>query len=178
MLVALDSSHRRPQYSINLGRAIAEAVSRRLPTAAARVWQVGWWTKLRRGRVSPSTSVSPASLHSTKFSIITLTRGRYNRPEVADMPSGPSLDSNPHYANPTFIYHMGIHVPCTGRLFYRSKGLCVRVYYEPRGMSSCGHLPKACLFRELELGRILHKYACQLQPNSLLCEHDVWRVRG
>jgi hypothetical protein len=25
--------------------------------------------------------------------------GRYNRPEVADVPSGPSLDSTPHYAN-------------------------------------------------------------------------------
>jgi hypothetical protein len=31
------------------------------------------------GRFSPSTSVSPA-IHSTKFSIFTITRGRYNRP--------------------------------------------------------------------------------------------------
>jgi hypothetical protein len=23
----------------------------------------------------------------------------YNRPEVADVPSGPSMDSTPHYAN-------------------------------------------------------------------------------
>jgi hypothetical protein len=38
------------------------------------------WTKWRWGRFSPSTSVSPANLHSTKFSIITITRGRYNRP--------------------------------------------------------------------------------------------------
>jgi hypothetical protein len=38
-----------------------------------------WWTKWRRGRFSPSTSVSPA-IHSTKFSIPTITRGRYNRP--------------------------------------------------------------------------------------------------
>jgi hypothetical protein len=29
---------------------------------------------------SPSTSVSPANLHSTNFSIIIITRGRYNRP--------------------------------------------------------------------------------------------------
>jgi hypothetical protein len=29
---------------------------------------------------SPSTSVSPANLYSTKFSIITITGGRYNRP--------------------------------------------------------------------------------------------------
>jgi hypothetical protein len=32
-----------------------------------------------RGRFSPSTSVSLA-IHSTKFSILTITRGRYNRP--------------------------------------------------------------------------------------------------
>jgi hypothetical protein len=38
-----------------------------------------WWTKWRRGRFSPSTSVSPA-IHSTNFSIFTITRGRYNRP--------------------------------------------------------------------------------------------------
>jgi hypothetical protein len=49
-------------------------------------------------RFSPSTSVSPAILHSIKFSILTITWGRYNRPEVADVPSGPSLDSTPHYA--------------------------------------------------------------------------------
>jgi hypothetical protein len=30
---------------------------------------------------------------------LTITRGRYNRPEVADVPSGPSLDSSPHSAN-------------------------------------------------------------------------------
>jgi hypothetical protein len=38
------------------------------------------WTKWRWVRFSPSTSVSPANLHSTKFSIIIITRGRYNRP--------------------------------------------------------------------------------------------------
>jgi hypothetical protein len=38
-----------------------------------------WWTKWRRGRFSPSTSDSPA-IHSTKFSILTITQGRYNRP--------------------------------------------------------------------------------------------------
>jgi hypothetical protein len=39
-----------------------------------------WWTKWRWGRFSPSTSVSPAKLHATKFSIIIIIRGRYNRP--------------------------------------------------------------------------------------------------
>jgi hypothetical protein len=31
-----------------------------------------WWTKWRWGRFSPSTSVSPANLHSTNCSTITL----------------------------------------------------------------------------------------------------------
>jgi hypothetical protein len=48
-----------------------------------------WWTKWRWGRFSPSTSVSPANLHSTKFSIIIITQGK----------CGSSLDSTPHYAN-------------------------------------------------------------------------------
>jgi hypothetical protein len=48
------------------GRAIAEAVSRWLPTALARVrarvWQVGFVVhKIAPGRFSPSTSVSPAN---------------------------------------------------------------------------------------------------------------------
>jgi hypothetical protein len=35
-----------------------------------------WWTKWRRGRFSPSTSVSSAkTVHSTNFFIITITRG-------------------------------------------------------------------------------------------------------
>jgi hypothetical protein len=36
------------------------------------MWDL-WWTKWRWGRFSPSTSVSPANLHSTNFSTITLT---------------------------------------------------------------------------------------------------------
>jgi hypothetical protein len=54
------------------GRTIAQAVSRWLPIAAARVrdrvWQVGFVVeKWRWSRFSPSTSVSPANLHSTKI---------------------------------------------------------------------------------------------------------------
>jgi hypothetical protein len=52
--------------------------SRWLPTAAARgsnpglvMWDL-WWTKGRRGRFSPSTSVSPANLHSTNCATIIL----------------------------------------------------------------------------------------------------------
>jgi hypothetical protein len=70
-------------YSIlDIGRGIAQGVSRWLPTEAARVRSRGlvkwnlWWTKWRWGGFSPSTSVSPASLHSTKFSIIIITRDR------------------------------------------------------------------------------------------------------
>jgi hypothetical protein len=67
-----------------IGRSIAEAVSRWLPTAAARVQSRVWSSGIcggvwRRDRFSPCTSVSPA-IHSTKFSILTITRGRYNRP--------------------------------------------------------------------------------------------------
>jgi hypothetical protein len=56
------------------GRAIAQEVSRWLPTAAARVrsqvrWDL-WWKKWYWGRFSPSTSVSPANSHSTNCSII------------------------------------------------------------------------------------------------------------
>jgi hypothetical protein len=76
------------------GRAIAQAVSSWLPTAAARgsspglvMWDL-WWTKWRWGRFSPSTSVSPANLHSTYFSSVILIYhlGLYNRPEMAAVP--------------------------------------------------------------------------------------------
>jgi hypothetical protein len=65
------------------GRAIAQAVSRWLPTAAARVRAGVWSSEIcgrQSGRFSPSTSVSPANLHSTNFSIIIINRGWYNRP--------------------------------------------------------------------------------------------------
>jgi hypothetical protein len=61
------------------GRAVAQAVSRWLPTAAARcsrpdsMWGLSW-TKRHWGRFSPSTSVSPAN-HSTNFSIVIITWG-------------------------------------------------------------------------------------------------------
>jgi hypothetical protein len=61
-----------------LGRVIVQAVIRWLHTAAARVqnpnlvlWDL-WWTKWRWGRFQPSISVSPANLHSTNFSTITI----------------------------------------------------------------------------------------------------------
>jgi hypothetical protein len=58
------------------------------------MWDL-WWTKWRWGRFSPSTSVSPANLHSINCSTITLIIwGLYNRPEVAAVPSGLSTTSN------------------------------------------------------------------------------------
>jgi hypothetical protein len=36
------------------------------------MWDL-WWPKWRRGRFCPSTSVSPANLHFTNFSTITIT---------------------------------------------------------------------------------------------------------
>jgi hypothetical protein len=54
----------------------------------------------RRDRFSPSTSVSPAkTVLSTNFFILTITRGRYNRPEVAAVPSGSTMGSTPKYSN-------------------------------------------------------------------------------
>jgi hypothetical protein len=59
-------------YHQKYGRATAQAVSRWLPTAVAWVRYRVWWTKLRWGRFSPSTSVSPANLHSTNCSTVTI----------------------------------------------------------------------------------------------------------
>jgi hypothetical protein len=60
----------------SIGHAVTQAVSRQLPTVAARVC---FWTGIW-GRLSPSASVSPASHHSTNLSIIIITRGWHNRP--------------------------------------------------------------------------------------------------
>jgi hypothetical protein len=63
-----------------ISRAVAQTVSRWLPTSAVWVpvregmWGL-WWTKRHWGRFSPSISVSPANHHCTNFSIIIITRG-------------------------------------------------------------------------------------------------------
>jgi hypothetical protein len=51
--------------------------------------------KVALGRFSPSTSVSPANLHSTKFSIIIITRSRYNRPIGGRRAEWTQLNSTP-----------------------------------------------------------------------------------
>jgi hypothetical protein len=69
------------------------------PMPRSGKWDL-WWIKWHRGRFSPSTSVSPAkTVHSTKFSILIITRGRYNRPGVAAVPSERSMDSTLQYSN-------------------------------------------------------------------------------
>jgi hypothetical protein len=91
------------EVTIHFGRAVAQAVSRWLPTAAARVrvqagmWGL-WWTKRHWGRFSLSTSVSLAN-HSTDFSIIIIARGSHNRPISGRSAEWTQLDSTPQYTN-------------------------------------------------------------------------------
>jgi hypothetical protein len=61
------------------------------------MWDL-WWTKWHWSRFSPSTSVSPVS-HSTKFSVLIFTRGRYNRPTGGRHAEWTQLDSALHYSN-------------------------------------------------------------------------------
>jgi hypothetical protein len=78
------------------GRAIAQVVSRRLPTAAVRVqtrvWSCGilWWIKVALGQVfSENFGLFPLhNLHSSCFStiIFIIPRGWHNRPRVAAVP--------------------------------------------------------------------------------------------
>jgi hypothetical protein len=78
------------------GRAVGQAVSRWLLTAAARVrvriacGVCGGQSGIGGGFFSPSTSFFPANYHSTNFSII-ITRGR--------SAEWTQLDSTPHYTN-------------------------------------------------------------------------------
>jgi hypothetical protein len=87
-----------------MGRAITEAVSRWLPTAAARVQSRVWSSGICGG---PS-GVGAGFLRVLRFPLSFIppnspssqspgagTMGQW----VADVPSGPSLDSTPHYAN-------------------------------------------------------------------------------
>jgi hypothetical protein len=89
----------------DFGRAIGQAVSRWLPTAAARVRARVWSSGICGGQ----SGAGAGFLRVLRFplSILILTnspssqspRGRYNRPEVADVSSGPSMDFTPHYEN-------------------------------------------------------------------------------
>jgi hypothetical protein len=98
-----------------------------------------WWTKRHWGRFSPSTSVSPANLHSTKFSIIIITRGWHSRPisgrstEWAQLTPPPTIEikKNCFLYDGIFIYrvvtqvstaHYPEWIPCT-KLILQAVGL-------------------------------------------------------
>jgi hypothetical protein len=78
------------------GRAVAQAVSRWLPTEAApgSMWGL-WWTKRHWGKFSPSISVPPAHHHSTNLSIIVITRAWHNRPTDGCSAEWTQLESTP-----------------------------------------------------------------------------------
>jgi hypothetical protein len=58
------------------------------------IWGL-WWTKRHWDRFSPNTSVSPATHHSTNFSIIIINRGGNNRPICGRSDQWIQLDSTP-----------------------------------------------------------------------------------
>jgi hypothetical protein len=95
-----DADH-SPPSGVKVGRAVAQAVSRSFPKAAARVrvragmWGLRW-TKRHWGRFSPSTSVFLAN-HSTNFSIIIITRCWHNRSMGGRSAERIQLDSTPFY---------------------------------------------------------------------------------
>jgi hypothetical protein len=107
-------------FSNSVYIAIAQAVSRRLPTAAARVQtrsgHVGFCggQKWRWGGFSPRTSVFPTNLHSICFSkiIFTITRGWHHRPGVAAVPIASQTKKKAYYflCIPVELY--GVTSPC------------------------------------------------------------------
>jgi hypothetical protein len=60
-----------PLRSIDVGRAIASHCGGPDSSPGQVMWDL-WWTKWQWGRFYPSTSVSPANLHSTNCSTITI----------------------------------------------------------------------------------------------------------
>jgi hypothetical protein len=82
-----------------IGRAVAQAVSRWLPTAAARVSALSGHMGFVVNKVAlggqVSASTSPANHHSTEFSIIMITRGTYSRPVGGRRAEWTQLDSTP-----------------------------------------------------------------------------------
>jgi hypothetical protein len=86
-------------FTLRVGRAIAQAVSRWLPIATARVRYRSDTRGIfggQSGRLSPSTSVYPANHHSTKFSILIFIRGMYNGPIGGRRAEWTQLDSIHH----------------------------------------------------------------------------------
>jgi hypothetical protein len=82
------------------GRAIAQAVSRWLPTAAARVQTRVWSSGICGGQ--SGSGVSFLRVLPFPLSIFIPPIGH----SVADVPSGPSLDSTSHYTNRDHVSSM------------------------------------------------------------------------
>jgi hypothetical protein len=84
-----------------VGRAIVQVISRWLPTMAARVRSRICSSGICGGQSGAGVSFlrvlqfRPANLHSTKFSIIIISRGRYNRPISGRRAEWTQLDSTP-----------------------------------------------------------------------------------
>jgi hypothetical protein len=91
-----------PRLRDIVGHAIAQSVAdfpQKQPRFEPGSGQVGFVVdKVALGQVLSRYFGSPANLHSTKFSILTITWGRYNRTDVANVQHGPGMDSTPHYA--------------------------------------------------------------------------------
>jgi hypothetical protein len=95
-----------PALTPHDGRAIAQAVSRSLFTVTAWVRARVWSSGICGGQSGAGAGFLlvlrfPLSIFIPPYSPSSQSPGgMYNRPEVADVPSGPSLDSTPtHYAN-------------------------------------------------------------------------------
>jgi hypothetical protein len=72
IIASFGSNAERPRHSSS-GQSLASHGGGQGSSLGMVKWDL-WWTKWRWDRFSPNTSVSPANLHSTKFSILTITR--------------------------------------------------------------------------------------------------------
>jgi hypothetical protein len=87
------------------GRAIAQAVSHWLPTAADRVRARVWQSRICGGQNGAGAGflrvlrfILPTIFHSTNFSILTITRDRYDRPIHCRSAAWTSyMESTSHY---------------------------------------------------------------------------------
>jgi hypothetical protein len=78
------------------GRAVAQAVSRWLPIAAARIRvRAASGVVVDKAALGQVFSEYPARHHSTNFSIIIITRGWHNRPIGGRSAEWTQLDSTP-----------------------------------------------------------------------------------
>jgi hypothetical protein len=79
-----------------LKRLVAGFPPRRPGFSSVQVLWDLWWTKWHWGRFFfPSTSISPANHHSTKFPILIITRGKFNRRIGGRRAEWTQMDSTP-----------------------------------------------------------------------------------